>query len=446
MQPNEKKSATSIALLMSFRMLGLFMILPVFTVYAHKLHGATPKLIGIALGIYGLTQACLQILFGLLSDKIGRKPVIFIGLMIFALGSALAALSHSIEGVIIGRALQGGGAVGSVLIALLADLTSDENRTKAMAILGMSIGFSFAVAMVVGPAINSIAGVSGIFWLTAIMAMAGIMILFFVIPDPKTTMRHSDAEPVPAMFKKILTHGELLRLDLGIFIQHGVLTATFVALPVALTHYAGLNTAHQWMLYLPILIFAFIAMVPFIIMAEKKRKMKSVFVSSIVVILLSQLWLWWQHSSLIAFIIGLALFFTAFTLLESTLPSLVSKIAPLGSKGTAMGVYSTSQFLGIFAGGALGGIVYGSYGVAGTFLMCAASMFIWFLAAVSMKKPSHYASKMYDLTRFSGKPSEIHKQLMALPGVEDALVNKEDSTVYLRVDSEIFDEKTILKS
>lgn len=437
MNPQERKSAISLALLMSFRMLGLFMILPIFSLYAQHLKGVTPHLIGLALGIYGLTQACLQIPFGMLSDKIGRKPVICFGLLIFAFGSVVAALAHSIEGVIIGRALQGGGAVGSVIIALLADSTKDENRTKAMAIIGMTIGLSFAVAIVLGPTLNTWVGVSGIFWLTAILAIIGIFILLFVVPTPKNNAFHRDAEPVPALFKSILTNGQLLRLDFGIFVQHAMLTATFIVIPLALTHFAHIKEAHQWMIYLPVLVIAFILMVPFIIIAEKKRKMKPIFIGCIITLAISQIILFFFHSTIFSFVVALLLFFTAFTLLEATLPSLISKLAPAGSKGTAMGIYSTSQFLGIFVGGAFGGWIFSLYGVQGVFLMCAIGAIVWAIIASSMKKPPHLATKMYSLEQFKGQDKNtLEKRLRDISGVHDVFIDKE--TIHLKVDSVLF--------
>ena len=439
MNKTERKSATSLALLMAFRMLGLFMILPIFTLYAHTLIGATPQLIGLALGIYGLTQACLQIPFGMLSDKFGRKPIIFIGLVLFALGSVIAALSHSIHGVILGRALQGGGAIGAVIIALLADSTRDEDRTKAMAVLGMTIGFAFAIAVVLGPILNTIVGVRGIFWLTAILALIGIILLFCVVPTPTKTVFHRDAEPVPALFKNILSNTQLLRLDLGIFIQHGILTASFIVIPVALQHAAGVKESHQWILYLPVLLIAYCVMVPFIIIAEKKRKMKAVFIGSILVITISEALLWRWHASITMFVIALLLFFTAFTILEASLPSLVSKIAPAGSKGTAMGIYSTAQFLGIFIGGVVGGTIYAHNGITGVFTLCAAAGLLWLIIAVSMKNPPHLATKMFSLQNFKQQDVKtLTTVLKTITGVYEVLISQEEQTVYLKVDSQTF--------
>ncbi len=265
MLPTERRAALSLASIFALRMLGLFMIYPVFSVYAEHLRGVTPTTIGLALGAYGLTQALLQIPFGMLSDRVGRKPIIATGLLIFAIGSVVAALSGSIYGVILGRILQGGGAVGSTILAMTADLTREEHRTKAMALVGMTIGLSFAVALVLGPVLTTWIGVPGIFWLTSVLALGGIGVLYLSVPQPARQRLHRDTEAVPALFKRVLTDGQLLRLDFGIMALHGILTASFVALPLALRDAAGLDTQHQWYLYLPVLVVAVVAMVPFII-------------------------------------------------------------------------------------------------------------------------------------------------------------------------------------
>ena len=380
MNPNERKSVSAIALIMCFRMLGLFMIFPVFTPYAQHLTHATPQLIGLALGIYGLTQACLQIPFGALSDRFGRKPIICLGLIIFAIGSIVAASAHSIEGVIIGRALQGGGAIGSAAIALVADLTQDTNRVKAMAIIGMSIGLAFALAMVAGPTLNGIIAVPGIFWLTAFLALIAIAILYLWVAPGGT--EQDPALHKPNSFKQILTNKQLLCLDLGVFIQHAMLTTVFMILPLVLQQNLRLNLDHQWVFYLPVLACAYVLMVPFIILAAKKQRMRAVFTCSIVVLLVSQLLLWQWHQTWLNCLISLTLFFTAFTLLEAILPSLVSKIAPPANKGAAMGVYSTSQFLGIFFGGVGGGWIMAHWGFSAIFLACALSYLFWLLIAI----------------------------------------------------------------
>jgi MFS family permease len=390
----ERKSINSVALIMCFRMLGLFMIFPVFTPYAQHLSGATPQLIGLALGIYGLTQACLQIPFGALSDRFGRKPIICLGLIIFAIGSIVAGCSHTIEGVIIGRALQGGGAIGSAAMALVADLTDDTNRIKAMAIIGMSIGSAFALAMIVGPLLNGVIGVPGIFWLTALSALVAIAILYLFVKNTSPTLTLPCPVPVRGeytregtkSFKQILTNKQLLYLDLGVFIQHAMLTALFLVLPLMLQQQLHLNNDRQWLFYLPVLLCAYVFMVPFIILAEKKQQLKGVFIGSIMVMLLTQLALWKFPLTLANSLITLTLFFTAFTLLEATLPSLVAKLAPAANKGAAMGVYSTSQFLGIFVGGLMGGWLFSRWGINAIFLGCALCYLLWFSIALGWQR------------------------------------------------------------
>ncbi|MBL4647915.1 MAG: MFS transporter [Gammaproteobacteria bacterium] len=443
MNKTEKKTALSLAAIFAFRMLGLFMILPTFALYAQQLHHITPTLIGVALGIYGLTQACLQIPFGFLSDRFGRKPLILIGLILFAIGSVVAALSHSIWGIIIGRALQGSGAVGSVTLALLTDLIREEQRTKAMAIVGMMIGLSFAVAMVLGPIISAWFSVSGIFWLTSLLALAGIAILFTTVPTPTHCRLQRDAEPVPQLIKSMLSNGELLRLNFGIFTLHAVLTASFLVVPIALQR-VGLVASQQWLLYLPVLVLAFFTMFPFIIMAEKRRQMKTVFSAAIAVLIITQLLLWVGYTSSIVIAIALFLFFTAFTLLEASLPSLIAKTAPAGSKGTAMGIYSSSQFLGIFVGGSVGGWLYSLYSFSAIFLGGAILLAIWLVLAIGMKKPRYLATYTLNIGRISSKQAGIlQQQLLNTPGVADALILVNDGVAYLKINNRVVDKKQL---
>ncbi|HET6655674.1 MAG TPA: MFS transporter [Gammaproteobacteria bacterium] len=439
----EGRAALSLAAIFALRMLGLFMIYPVFAVYATHLSGATAATIGLALGIYGLAQAILQIPFGTLSDRIGRKPVIAAGLILFAIGSVIAALSHSIGGVILGRALQGAGAVGSTILALGADLTREENRTKAMAMIGMTIGVSFALAVVVGPPLNRWVGVPGIFWLTAVLALCGIGVLYGLVPQPHLIRHHADTEPVPALFKRVLTNGELLRLDFGIFAQHAILTATFLALPLALKQAGGFG-AH-WLFYLPILAVAFVLMTPFIIIGEKYRKMKPVFIGAVAAVGLGQLSLLVWHGDLWAIGAGLLVFFAAFSLLEASLPSLISKVAPADSKGTAMGVYSSSQFLGIFVGGAVGGWlqgVFAPHGLLAVFVLTTGLAVCWLLVAMTMPAPRHLASRLIRIpkTRDRAEREQLSARLLAIAGVAEAVVVAEEGVAYLKVDNRELDE------
>ncbi len=383
----ERRATYGLASIYGSRMLGLFLILPVFALYAEELASATPVLIGLAIGIYGLTQALLQIPFGLLSDHIGRKPVIIGGLLLFVLGSVIAALADDIWMIILGRAIQGSGAIAAAVMALLADLTRDNQRTKSMAVVGITIGFSFTLALIAGPLFNAWIGVPGLFWITAALAVSGILILLLVVPTPEHSSVHSDAESVPALFGKVLRNPQLLRLDAGIFTLHFVLTSLFLALPLTLRD-AGLPVAkHSW-LYLPVMLLSMGLMVPFIIMAEKKGRMKQVFLGAISLLGVALLGFYLLSGSLWGLGLMLLLFFIGFNLLEATLPSLVSKLAPGTIRGTAMGVYSTSQFSGAFVGGLLGGWAHTHFGETSVFLLGAGFVLLWLLLAASMQTPA----------------------------------------------------------
>lgn len=384
MTPSERRSAFGLAGIYGFRMLGLFLILPVFALYAENMPQATPVLIGLAIGVYGLTQAVLQIPFGLLSDKIGRKPIIIGGLLLFAIGSVIAATADSIWMIIVGRAIQGSGAIAAAIMALLADLTRDSVRTRAMATVGMTIGMSFTVALIAGPILNQWVAVPGIFWLTALLALGGIGILVFIVPTPEKSSVHGDAEPVPAMFGRVLRNPDLLRLDLGIFVLHLVLTALFLAIPLALRD-AGLAVERHSLLYLPVLVLSLAIMVPFIIRAEKHGRMKQVFLGAIALMVFAQVLLYLMIDSLWGLAFSMLLFFIAFNLLEATLPSLVSKTAPSEIKGTAMGVYSTAQFSGAFFGGLAGGWVHQGFGLSAVFIMGGLLTASWLIAALGMR-------------------------------------------------------------
>jgi len=389
MNKTERLAVLSLASIMSLRMLGLFMIIPVFSLYAAHLTGATPALIGIAMGIYGLTQGIFQIPFGMLSDHVGRKKIIALGLAIFALGSMIAALSHTMTGMIIGRALQGGGAVGSTIIALLADLTREDQRSKAMAMIGMTIGMSFTFAFILGPVLIPWLHLSGIFWLATGLSGVAILLLLFIVPQPAHVTWHADAEPELNQFSAILKHADLNRLNFGIFALHATLTASFVVIPIALHRLAGLGGQQQWLLYLPILLLSFILAVPCIVIAEKKRCLRQFFLGAIFILGLAELFLWLfaRHLGLTAF--SLLLFFTAFCVLEAFLPSLVSRTAPPARKGTALGIYSCAQFLGIFIGGSVGGWLYGKFGLTDVYLFCVILTILWATLAFRMKNPQH---------------------------------------------------------
>ncbi len=388
MEKHELRAAVSLAAVFSVRMLGLFMVYPVFAAFTRQLAGATPYKIGVALGIYGLSQGCLQIPFGALSDRIGRKTMIVIGLLVFGIGSAVAASAATIDGMIVGRLLQGAGAIGSVVLALIADLTAERNRTQAMALVGMTIGLSFLVAIVTGPPVAGWIGVAGIFWLMAGLALAGVAITLFVVPVAPRPHVQPEAETVPALIGASLRNPALLRLNFGIFALHAMLTASFLVVPALLRGTVALSSRDQWVVYLPVLLMSVAVMVPAIIVAERYGRMKAVLVGAVAALAASQLMLAVRGLDPPVVLAALVLFFSGFNIMEASLPSLVTKTAPAGATGTATGIYSSSQFLGIFAGGVIGGWVHQAAGTSAVFLFGAAVAVVWLLVAATMRGPA----------------------------------------------------------
>lgn len=437
MTPLEKRSISGLSLIFALRMLGLFMILPVFSIAANQYTDATPVLIGLAIGAYGLTQALFQIPFGMLSDRIGRKKVITIGLILFAIGSVIAANAESIYMVIIGRLLQGSGAIAAAVMALIADLTRDQHRTKAMASIGISIGLSFSVSLAAGAALENWLGLAGIFWATAVLALVGIAVLHLWVPTPSRCINHRDIEPVPTQFKNVFKNADIMRMVTSIMLLHMLLTTSFFALPLALQNYAGLAVEKHALSYLPILILAFISMVPFIIIAEKKHKMKPVFITAIILLGLAQLSWASFTESLVMLLISLWLFFTAFNILEASLPSLMSKLSPLENKGTAMGVYSSAQFIGAFVGGILGGYLYSHFGLAAVFLFGVGITSIWLILILPMQPPKHYSNQIISLPTLTNENLEqFSQQLNAIEGVVETIIVLEEQVAYIKYSAE----------
>jgi len=365
-------------------MLGLFMVLPLLSLYAGDFEGATPSLIGLALGIYGLSQALLQIPFGWVSDRIGRKPVIVGGLLLFALGSLIAANADSIIGIVLGRALQGAGAIAGTVMALLADLTRDEQRTKAMAVVGISIGMSFAVALVVGPLVANAVGLSGVFYFTAILAVVGIALVGFRVPTPpRETVAQDVAGAVPGLLGQTIRDVGLARINLGVFVLHFILMACFLVVPQLLESVAGMTREEHWKIYLATLVLSVVAMVPLMGSAERGGRPQQVFLFSIGLVLVA-VGMLGIASTPVLVCVSLWLFFTGFNYLEATLPSLVSKTVFKGGKGTALGVYSTCQFFGAFCGGAVGGWLLQYTSLSVLVGVCVALAVVWFWVAMPM--------------------------------------------------------------
>lgn len=440
MTPLEMRATTSLASIYGLRMFGMFSILPIFAIYASSFpEQPTPFMIGLAMGAYGLTQALFQLPFGMASDKFGRKPMIYLGLGIFAIGSMVAALAMNIEGVIIGRAIQGAGAVSAVVTALLADLTRDEHRTKAMATIGATIGVAFAVSLVGGPLLNQWIGVPGIFFMTALLTLVAMAVVKFVVPDPIHSHFHSDASAAPAKLKDVLKNKQLLRLNYGIFALHAAQMAMFVVVPFAITKSSNLVVNHHWYIYLPVLVASFVFMVPAIIYAEKQAKMKQVFVGAVATMLLAQLVFAGSIQHFWGIVFSLTLYFIAFNILEASLPSIISKMAPAAAKGTAMGVYNTSQSLGIFVGGAVGGYLSHKLGFASVFIFCSVMMLLWLILAYTMQAPPAVKTKMVSLDENSPELTgeqaiTLKNQLAQLAGVIEAVVLPQERTVILKID------------
>ncbi|GAB7539291.1 MFS transporter [Burkholderia sp. 3C] len=386
MSAPEMRATASLAAIFALRMLGLFMIMPVFSVYAKTIPGGdNVLLVGLALGAYGVTQSMFYILYGWASDRFGRKPVIAFGLLVFALGAFIAAFAHDITWIIVGRVVQGMGAVSSAVLAFIADLTSERNRTKAMAMVGGSIGVSFAVAIVGAPIVFHWVGMNGLFTIVGVLSLLAIGVVFWVVPDAPKPPVH-----VKAPFAEVLRNTELLRLNFGVLVLHATQTALFLVVPRLLVD-AGLPVASHWQVYLPVMGLAFVAMVPAIIVAEKRGKMKPVLLGGIASILIGQLLLGSTPHTIVIVAAVLFVYFLGFNILEASQPSLVSKLAPGSRKGAATGVYNTTQSIGLALGGVVGGWLLKTGGANEVFYTCSALVAVWLIIAASMKQPPRKA-------------------------------------------------------
>ena len=381
----EIRASVSLASIFALRLLGLFLILPVFAVYAQSIPGGTdPMLVGLALGIYGLTQGLLQIPYGAASDRWGRKPVIATGLVVFAAGSFIAALATDIVWTIVGRAIQGAGAISAAVTALIADSTRDAHRTKAMALVGASVALTFAGSLVLAPMLYPWMGVRGLFAMTGVLVVAAIGVLFWVVPATPRAPAELKGEDEFSTRAALLDR-QLLRLNAGIFVLHMVLMAMFVVLPVLLVQ-GGLPLPQHWKIYFPVVMVSFALMAKPLIVAERRGLMRPLFIGSIVLVLAAQLGFLLRVDSVLWMALWLLIFFTGFNILEAILPSLVSRIAPASAKGLALGIYNTAQALGLFVGGALGGAIVARWGSEAVFVFAAIVTAGWWLIALGMRE------------------------------------------------------------
>ncbi|MFM1570892.1 MAG: MFS transporter [Porticoccaceae bacterium] len=429
--PIERRATFSIASLYVFRMLGLFMVLPVLAFSVVGYSDYSPLLLGLTLGAYGLVQAILQIPMGLLSDRVGRRPVIIGGLLMFILGSIVCAVAETMEGLIVGRALQGAGAIASTLMAMVTDLTSEKNRTKAMAIIGGSIGFSFILAMVLGPLITLKYGLSGIFWITAILGTLGILIVLLLVPNRVQVQYNRETLTDLKQIVRLIKQTTLLRLNYGIFALHLALMAAFVAIPTILSDELGVEGENLWWVYLLLLGGGFFIMLPGMIIAEKNNRQKWSFLVSVGAMMTATFALSLYRGPIMTPVL-LLIFFTAFNLLEASLPSWMSKSCPVGNRGTAMGIYSTSQFLGAFFGGLLGGWSLQTLGVNGLFVVISLILAVWWFVCLGLESPRPLKTLVLAVGEL--EHSDFTKIVSNIVGVEDILLLEGERLAYVQVD------------
>lgn len=444
----ECQSIAGIGLLFALRMLGMFMVVPVLAIYGARLQGATPLLIGMAIGIYGLAQALFQIPFGLWSDRVGRRPLILLGLFLMLIGSLLPACSDHIAWLILGRFLQGAGAISAVLMALLSDLTSERYRSLGMAVIGMSFGGTFALATCIGPWLASHAGISAVFWLVAGLAATAIACLLWFIPKESATLRNREAELIPAALGSIWQDKRLMQLNLGIFMLHLLLMLSFQALPSVLSA-VGYLADQQWSPMLGAMVIAMVLVIPCVVVAERYQRVRYLYLVAIGLLLFAE-GLWWggygDNQGQITVLLALGLFFLGFNLLEALLPTLVSKLAPAGLKGTAMGVYSTAQFFGIACGGGLGGLLAQQYGASGLLTAATVIALLWWGLSWQIQEPGNVRGVRLELEADDLlNVAQLQSGLQALPGVLEVMVVPEEASAYLKIDKQLTAREPLMR-
>jgi hypothetical protein len=447
--PQEWRAAVSLAGVYALRMLGMFLVLPVLALHAHDLAGANadnaPKMVGLAMAMYGLTQALLQLPLGMLSDKIGRKKVIYLGMGVFALGSFWAAAATDVHTLIMARAVQGAGAVSAAVTALLADLTREEVRTRAMSLIGLSIGLTFSVSLVLSPILSRWLGVNGLFALMGALSLTSIALVAWYTPNPTSAQSrlHEDAQLQVGHIGEVLKNGQLLRLNFGIFVLQAGLMAMFTTLPFALRN-LGWDKASHWQIYLPATVIGLVLMIPAIIIGETRNKLKPVFLLGIGLTTAAQFSLLGSLNA--AWLIGLSLvvYFIGFNILEASMPSLVSKIAPGDLKGTAMGVYNTLQSVGVFSGGIIGSRLYAQYGFGGVFVFCGAIGMAWFALAARAPAPKPVKNIMFAVPpAWQGDLGSLKTAIQTTAGVESIAFSHDNQTLFIKALQQGFDEAAI---
>jgi MFS family permease len=447
MNPTELRAGLSLAGVFGLRMLGLFFILPVLAVHAPGIEGGGDlMLVGVALGAYGLAQGILQIPFGAASDRWGRKPVLYLGLAIFAIGSFLGMVAHDIWTMIAARTLQGAGAISSVAMALAADLTREQHRTKVMAMIGSTIGLMFALSLVGAPLLYRTIGMDGLFALTGLLCLGAMAIVKTQVPEPPALPRTPRAGPARAA----ILDPELLRLNAGIFILHIVLYAMFVVVPPLLVR-GGLALPEHWQLYLPVVLASFVLMLPAILYADRRNRAKPVLLGAVVLLFATEAGLALGGASLAALGALMLAFFVAFNVLEALLPSLVSRLAPAEGRGTAIGVYNTTQTLGVFFGGLLGGAVASAYGTTGVFALCAVLAAAWIVVASGMRNPPKPGEQVNGLSSLTFSIASgvnldgLREALAGVRGVQEAEVVPTERIARLKVVPGDWDEHRVRK-